>query len=171
MCTTKYSLFWMGLKIGTVLNPRIIKQFLYGDWEVLVKSHLYIDFLKLVNEESGAYVEIVGSNSNFSGKVLVAPCCQVKIYLNESLGHSMNSGSQLVFWNDKKIGVIVNPRIDNFFLYGDWEIDENFENYNDFLDSINDEYGALVEIGKLGSGLKGNVLTEPDSEIDIRLES
>ena len=81
----------------------------------------------------------------------------------------MSSLSHSVFWNGKKVGTISNPKIDNFFYYGNWQPDESCDVYSEFLSAINNnEYGASVDIGEIGSKLAGYILVEPDEEIEIR---
>ncbi len=76
----------------------------------------------------------------------------------------------VLFWNGEKIGTVYSPRVDNFDYYGEWQATENSELYKSFLETIcTKEYGAYVEIGQLDSELTGNVLVQPDEEIDIKM--
>ena len=77
--------------------------------------------------------------------------------------------SHIVFWNNKPIGVISNAKVDNFEFYGAWKATENIELYTSFLEEVDSEYGAFVVIGEIDGQLTGNVLVEPDDEIDIRM--
>jgi hypothetical protein len=82
----------------------------------------------------------------------------------------MRKSSHIVFWNNKEIGIISNCKVDNFDFYGNWHITASPELYSAFLTVIdNEENGAYVEFGEPKSKLKGNVLVEPDDEIEIKM--
>jgi hypothetical protein len=76
-----------------------------------------------------------------------------------------------LFWGDKLIGTLPDPKVDNFFLYGRWTRLCNQDEWQQLLDVL-DATGE-VEVGiRRGSGpLKGRILVEPDDEeIEIRLD-
>lgn len=82
----------------------------------------------------------------------------------------MSTSNHSVFWNNKQIGIISNSKVDNFDFYGDWQVIADPELYGAFLNAIDkEEYGAYIKFGDSQSKLAGNVLVEPDEEINIKM--
>lgn len=81
----------------------------------------------------------------------------------------MKKNIQILYWNAKIVGSLVDPKADNFDFYGAWEPTEDKLLYESFLAQIDEEGGAFVEIGSVGSPLTGTVEVEPDQEIEIKL--
>lgn len=74
-----------------------------------------------------------------------------------------------LFWEGSKIGVVSNPKVDNFDYYGPWQPTEDAELYKRFLAQVELEGGARVRIGEANSTLTGTVELEPDDEIQIKI--
>jgi predicted lysophospholipase L1 biosynthesis ABC-type transport system permease subunit len=81
----------------------------------------------------------------------------------------MAEKTEQVFWEGKRVGVVTNPRVDNFDYYGSWQPTDDNELYRRFLDQIDVDGGAKIEIGEIGSPLTGTVELEPDDEIEVKI--
>jgi hypothetical protein len=80
----------------------------------------------------------------------------------------MNSKSQIIYWEGIAVGILAHLKIDFPHYYGPWQPIQSPQ-YQQFLEAIEGPEGAEVEIGTVGSNLKGCVGCRPDSEIDIRM--
>ncbi|MEK8016719.1 MAG: hypothetical protein VSS75_007605 [Candidatus Parabeggiatoa sp.] len=83
----------------------------------------------------------------------------------------MSSENKLpVIWHEKSVGFIVNPKCDNFDLYGKWQPNQNSA-YKKFLEWLETYGEAEVEIAnnECQIQIRGTVETEPNEEIDIKV--
>ena len=74
-----------------------------------------------------------------------------------------------VLWNGEVVGVVSNPNVDNFDYYGSWQPTSDDKLYRQFLEQVDSEGGARVELGEIGSPLYGTVELEPDDEIKVKI--
>ncbi len=81
----------------------------------------------------------------------------------------MGKKSELVFWKNAVVGVIEEPKVDNFDFYGPWIPTSDLVLYSQFLLEVECEGGADVEIGEIGSPLRGTVELEPSNAIEIKI--
>jgi hypothetical protein len=81
----------------------------------------------------------------------------------------MASKSEPIFWKRAQVGVVTDPRFDNFDYFGSWRSTDDIELYRRFLEQVQAEGGARVEIGEIGSALTGTVELEPDDEIEVKI--
>lgn len=81
----------------------------------------------------------------------------------------MSPKSERLFWDGKLIGVVSNPKVDMWDYYGAWQPTSDEAIYRKFLEQVEQEGGARVEIGKVGSPSSGTVELEPDNEIQVKI--
>lgn len=75
-----------------------------------------------------------------------------------------------VFWEGKQVGVVTNPCVDNFDYFGSWQPTDDNELYRRFLEQVDVDGGANIEVGEIGSPLTGTVELEPDDEIEVKIQ-
>jgi len=73
-----------------------------------------------------------------------------------------------IYWENSCIGKIINPKFDNFDLYGDWH-PENGVVYDKFLSCLERDEQLEIIIGEGDEPFKGTVEIEPDDEIEIKM--
>ena len=81
----------------------------------------------------------------------------------------MSEKTEKVFWNGEVVGVVTEPKVDNFDYYGQWKPTEDGGLYEKFIEAIDEDGGAQIIIGDLESPLVGTVELEPDEEIEIKI--
>lgn len=81
----------------------------------------------------------------------------------------MNKRAEALFWNGKIVGVVLNPKIDMFDYYGSWTPTTDTDLYRQFLEQVDVEGGARVEIGQVGSPSSGTVELQPGDEIEVKI--
>ncbi|MFM2421932.1 MAG: hypothetical protein RL291_462 [Pseudomonadota bacterium] len=85
----------------------------------------------------------------------------------------MKQKTERLFWNGKLVGVVSNPKVDMWDYYGSWQPTSDEALYRQFLEQVDQEGGARVEIGEVGSPLSATqaatVELEPDDEIQVKL--
>ena len=75
-----------------------------------------------------------------------------------------------IYWNSKLIGVMHNPRVDNFDLYGQWcPIQDEF--YTDFFSEFVRGGDVSVIIGENRPTQSGTVQDISESEIEIKIRA
>ena len=81
------------------------------------------------------------------------------------------SALQLV-WNDVVLGVLPDPRIDNFFLYGRFVREASPDTWSQLLDRLRSEGDVRVELRGRGRPMRAWLIAEPDDddEIEVRLD-
>lgn len=79
-------------------------------------------------------------------------------------------GDLRIVWQDKWIGSLLQPKIDNFFVHGRWARRCTPEEWRQLLDALDTAGEVEVELGRAGTAMKGMILAAPDDdEIEIRL--
>jgi len=73
-----------------------------------------------------------------------------------------------VWWYGKCVGFIINPTIDNFDFYGQWQPLQDSA-CKKFLEWIETDGEAEIKIGDDHSKLKGTVEIKPDEEIELKI--
>jgi hypothetical protein len=85
----------------------------------------------------------------------------------------MSPKSERLFWNGKPVGVVLNPKVDMWDYYGSWQPTSDEALYRQFLEQVDQEGGARVEIGDVGSPssatLSATVELEPGDQIEVKI--
>jgi hypothetical protein len=75
-----------------------------------------------------------------------------------------------VFWKGEKMGVIVQPKIDNFHLYGAWVPVEG-PKYANFIEAVQGHDEVAVQLGAEESDLHGTIEELSQYEIEVLMQS
>ncbi len=81
----------------------------------------------------------------------------------------MKQKTEHLFWNGKLIGAVSNPKVDMWDYYGSWQPTSDADLYRQFLEQVDKEGGARVDIGHVGSPSTGTVELEPGDEIEVKI--
>lgn len=75
-----------------------------------------------------------------------------------------------VFWKKEVVGFLLNGRMDNFDLYGEWEplASVHHDEFIACIEADEDEDEVYVCVGSNEKGRIGNVADIPDEQISIR---
>jgi len=85
-------IYWNGVLVGTITSPSFDNFDYYGGWSPIEDEELYSKFLKQVDEEGGAFVEIGEPNSKLTGTVELAPDEQIEIKLRSQRSRNKTNG-------------------------------------------------------------------------------
>ena len=83
----------------------------------------------------------------------------------------MSEKAEQIFWNGEVVGVVTDPKVDNFDYYGIWKPTEESDLYNRFVETVEKDGGASIVVGDLESRLVGTVELAPDHEIEIKIRT
>ncbi len=76
-----------------------------------------------------------------------------------------------VVWNDTVVGTLHDPKVDNFFLYGQFTRQCTAEVWQQLLDWLNNEGDVDVELRGGGKPLRASIIVEPEGDqLEVRLE-
>lgn len=75
-----------------------------------------------------------------------------------------------VAWNGTTIGVMSSPKVDNFFVYGPWQVSCAPDVYAAFLHEIDQTGDVVVDTLSNGRQAKARIVIEPDEEIELRFD-
>ncbi len=85
----------------------------------------------------------------------------------------MKQKTEHLFWNGKIVGVVSNPNVDMWDYYGSWQPTADEDLYRQFLEQVDQDGGARVEIGEVGlpssATLSATVELEPGDEIQVKI--
>ena len=73
-----------------------------------------------------------------------------------------------ILFNGSLVGWMINPKVDNFEIYGDWKPNAG-SSLDLLLETLNDVGEANVEISKGKSPISGVISIEPEDEIEIKM--
>jgi hypothetical protein len=75
-----------------------------------------------------------------------------------------------VFCRDQLLGYVVNPKVDNFDLYGAWQPEAKGP-MSDVLEELDRTGVVELNIGSSKPPMRGTLETVPDSEIEIKIRN
>jgi hypothetical protein len=87
------------------------------------------------------------------------------------IDNNVSKKTETLYWQGRIVGVVSDPKVDHFDYYGSWQPTSDENLYRQFLEQVDAEGGARVEVGEIGSPLSGTVELEPSDEIEVKIRA